>query len=48
MLESNNNLMVGVLEKGGGWGLNPPPPLKHIPSDLTSSHQVLSFNPPEA
>lgn len=45
MLESNNNLMVGVLEKGGGWGLNPPP-LKHIPSDLTSSHQVLSFNPP--
>lgn len=37
--------MAGVLEKGGGAGV-PTPLLKHIPSDLTSSHQALSFNTP--
>lgn len=37
--------MAEVLEKGGGAGV-PIPLLKHIPSDLTSSHQALSFNTP--
>lgn len=37
--------MAGVLEKGGVAGV-PTPLLKHIPSDLTSSHQALSFNTP--